>query len=156
MKTGEICTREVVVCRRPDSLTAAAQLMREHHVGDVIVVEDRQGGVTPVGVLTDRDIVIGPVAQSPADIARLLVEDVMTSDITTVREDESVIGAVEKMAAQGIRRIPVVDGDDRLVGVLAFDDVVDLMAGQLTLLARVVARGNRRETERRPGRSRGR
>lgn len=77
MPIGEICNREVVIVRKEDSILEAAKLMREYHVGDVVVVDDREGRVIPLGILTDRDIVVELIAKEvPLD--SVSVQDVMS------------------------------------------------------------------------------
>ena len=109
MNAGEICIREVVVVRADEPLVTAARLMRAHAVGDVVVVKRQDEGNVPIGILTDRDIVIGPVAGSPERIGELNVGDVATMDPVTVTGDTDVLAVVETMRRKRVRRLPVVD-----------------------------------------------
>lgn len=146
MTVGEVCTRSVVTATAGELISEAAKRMRDMHVGTVVVVENK-GENRPVGILTDRDIVIGPVAQSPDRIGALVVGDVMTRDIATVLEDDTVHSALETMRSRGIRRVPVVGRDGRLEGLLAFDDVVEVMSSELSDLVSLVAREQKLERE---------
>lgn len=145
----EHCTRDVVVCQPTETLAEAALSMRRSHVGDLVVVQapDR---LVPVGMLTDRDIVVGPVAQATDRISALTVSDVMTTPAITVQETDSLDTALAKMAQHGVRRVPVVDITGSLTGVLAVDDVLRRVTGQLGKLVSLMAREATRETERRP------
>src|SRR5215467_3803314 len=100
MEVGTICQRLVFTIRRCDELTRAAQLMREKHVGYLVVVE-LDPLARPVGVLTDRDIVIGVVARGVGPKA-VRVGDIMTIDPVTTREADSVGAALQKMREFGV------------------------------------------------------
>jgi CBS domain-containing protein len=144
MRIGEICTREVVHCERDDSVALVAQLMRDHHVGDVIVVERKEGRRIPVGIVTDRDLVVEVLAQgiSPDGLA---AKDLMSGELVAAKEDETVYDAVWRMRNKGIRRLPVVGADQSLVGVLSADDVTEFLAEELTGVARIVPRQLKQE-----------
>jgi CBS domain-containing protein len=145
MTVGELCTRRVVIATRTESLVEAARRMREHHVGDLVVVDDAGGRRTPVGIVTDRDIVIGAVAEPVRDLGRLTVADVMTADPVTARTNDSMLDALKKMRSHGIRRLPVVNETGVLEGILTFDDLLDVLSEELGDLAALVARGQTRE-----------
>ena len=97
MFVGEICNRQVVICQPEDSIQQAVELMRNNHVGDVIVVEHKLNMHFPVGILTDRDIVIEVMAEG-ADAKSITVKDVMSSELISVREDDHIIETIEKMS----------------------------------------------------------
>ncbi len=145
MKASEFCNREVVVIEKDASVTEAAQLMREYHVGSVVIVETNGDGRRPVGVLTDRDIVMEFVTQdlSPTDIA---VGDAMSYELVTVDEDAGLFETIELMRNRAVRRIPVVNSQGELVGLVASDDALELLVEQLSDLVSVVAKQRRRET----------
>ncbi len=149
MAIGEICNREVVVVTRETSVAEAAQLMRQHHVGDVIVVMEEGGRRTPVGILTDRDVVVEVVAAG-LDPATLTVGEIMAPDLATVKEKTGVFEAIRYMRDKGVRRMPVVGEGGELVGIVALDDLLDLLAEELGSLARLVAREQNREAKLRP------
>jgi CBS domain-containing protein len=148
MGVGEICSREVVFAQRNDSVAHAARLMREHHVGSVVVVDERDARRFPVGVLTDRDIAIGVVALG-ADAGKISVEGVMPAEVVCVRDSDGLGRAVALMRAQGVRRLPVIDAGGALVGVLSADDVLDVLCEELYCLAGMMARGERYERDER-------
>jgi CBS domain-containing protein len=148
MTIGEICTREVVYIGASESVADAARLMRELHVGSLIVLEPPGAGGKPVGVVTDRDIVVGVVAMS-LDAQRIPVEAVMRPGVTCVREDEGLGRAIALMRAEGVRRLPVVDAKGALVGIIAADDLVELVAEELSGLAAMMGREFRRERDER-------
>jgi CBS domain-containing protein len=146
MAVGEICSREVVFARRGESLRVAAQLMREKHVGALAVVDERNGDRIPVGIITDRDIVIAVVAKG-LDADTLLVGEAMSPDLVTARESDGVSECIAKMRAKGVRRVPVVDARGALVGIVSADDFLDLLAEELSGLARMIASEQRREAK---------
>jgi len=141
MNVGQICTRRVIMVRATDDLASAARLMRENHIGFLVVVEPslQEAGFTPVGVLTDRDIVVSVVARE-ADPRSLRVGDVMTQKPLTVMTDDSIADALEQMKRIGVRRLPVVGDCGILEGVVSLDDVLTTMARDLRSAADAITR----------------
>lgn len=148
MKVGEICNREVVVVDREAAILEAAQLMRRRHVGDVVVTEEREGLRVPVGILTDRDIVVELLAEQ-VPLEAVAVGDAMSSELLTVSEEEEVMDAIQRMRGRGVRRVPVVDHSGALAGILAVDDLIDLIAEQLSDLVKLIGNEQQRELQRR-------
>ena len=145
MSAGEYCNREVVVIERTESVRKAVDLMRTHHVGDVIVVEKADGATRPLGILTDRDIVLEILAED-VDLEAVNVGDVMSYELQTVDEDIKLLDAIKVMRTKGIRRLPVVDSQENLVGILAVDDVLGLISEQLSDLVGLIARQQTKES----------
>ena len=143
------CTRDVVVGQRHETLSTAALRMRDRHVGDLVIV-DNLNDRTPVGMLTDRDIVVGPVAQAAEHFSTLTIGDVMTTPVTAVYEGDSLDLALTSMQRHGVRRLPVVDQTGSLSGLLAVDDVISHLADQMTKILFLQATGQEREAVRRP------
>lgn len=139
MTVGEICSREVVIVYRDEDLISAAKLMRQYHVGDVVVVEERDGRRIPVGILTDRDIVVKVIAQE-LEPRHLTIAEVMTAGVETISELEEILPTAERMRTLGIRRLPVVDDAGALIGIVTMDDLIDLLAQELCDLAAIAAR----------------
>jgi len=144
MTLGEICNRNTIFTTRTSSASEAAQLMREEHVGDLVVVDEKSGRRIPVGIVTDRDLVVEIIARG-VDPNAVTVGDVMGTDLVTARETDDIYDTMQRMRAKGVRRIPVVNADGALVGIVAVDDFLDLLAEELTALARVVSREQARE-----------
>jgi len=145
MNAGELCNREVVVAYRNMPLVEAARLMREHHVGSLVVVVDRLSERVPVGILTDRDIVVAVVAKS-LDARALTVGDVMVPELLTVRDKDGIQDALRLMREKGVRRVPVLTHSGALAGILTIDDLLELMAEQLGDFARTISRERARES----------
>jgi len=144
MAVGEICNREVVVAEKTLSVVDAAQLMRKHHVGDLVVVDEKAGRKRPVGIVTDRDIVVEVVAAG-VNPESLKVGDIMGPEVATVRESEGLFEALRYMRDKGVRRMPVVDSTGGLVGILTLDDLLSLLAEEMTDLAKLVSHERQRE-----------
>ncbi len=144
MPVGEVCNREVIIVQPDESALEAAQLMRRHHVGDVLVVENRGGVRVPVGIVTDRDLVVEIMAPElkPADIA---VRDFM-SEVATIQESAGLYEAIGHMRSKGVRRLPVVAANGGLVGILTLDDLLDLLAEEMAALAKLVKYEQKKET----------
>ena len=137
MKAGEFCNREVIVIGKDESVADAAALMRDHHVGSVVVVDESGGVREPVGILTDRDIVIEFVAKDvdPSDVA---IGDAIAYELVTVADDAGLFETIEHMHRNGVRRMPVVDASNSLVGIFACDDALELVTEQLGNLVAVL------------------
>ncbi|MFP5505532.1 MAG: CBS domain-containing protein [Gammaproteobacteria bacterium] len=144
MPVGDLCNREVVIADKNLPITDAAQRMRAHHVGDLIVVEGRAAQRYPVGILTDRDIVVEVVAAGVNPEA-LKLGDIMGTQVARVRESAGLFEAMRYMRDLGVRRMPVVDAAGALVGILTLGDLLELLAEELGELARLVVRERQRE-----------
>lgn len=144
MHAGDICNREVVFAHKLMTLTEAASLMRDRHVGSLVVIVDRLSERVPVGMITDRDITVGVVAKG-LDPRALTVGEVMATELTTVREQDHVEDVVRLMRQRGVRRVPVLTRSGALAGLLSLDDVLDVLAEQLQDMVHTVDRERARE-----------
>jgi CBS domain-containing protein len=126
MKVRDVCRQEVVTVQPGAPTTEAARLMIDRGVGSLVVVQ--HGAVC--GILTDRDIVARGVRHG-RDLGQLPVADLMTPHPVVIGPDTEVAWATVLMGDKGIRRLPVVDDDGRLVGLLALDDVVALVGDEV-------------------------
>ena len=131
MTIGAICTRKVITVDREIDIPVAARVMRDNHIGYLIVTDARSGGSAPIGVITDRDIVVKVVAKD-VDPHTLTVGDVMTPKPLTAANDDGIGETLRRMRRLGVRRVPVVGPGGRVSGVLSIDDVVDHLVGQLS------------------------
>ena len=133
MSIGRICSRATHLADLEESAQAAADRMQDQNVGTLVVVDpDRK----PIGILTDRDLAVRVVAPA-LDARTTTVGQVMTSHPQWVREETPIEDAVATMRSLGIRRLPVVDGRERLVGIVSADDVLELLAQELENLGRI-------------------
>lgn len=136
MSIKTISNRAVVTIHRQATVEDAARLMRSHHIGDVVVVEVPNAQV-PVGMVTDRDIVVAVVAQGLMP-AQTTVGSIMSSPVLTLRENDGFITALDRMAQRGVRRAPVVDEAGLLRGVVSVDDLVRLLARELAKVGALI------------------
>jgi CBS domain-containing protein len=146
MPIGELAIRQVVVASRDTSVLEAAKLMRQYHVGDVVITDQVGGRRVPVGIVTDRDLVLEVLAQE-VDATKLSVGDIITGDLTTVRDYEGVFQTIQVMRAKGARRAPVVDSEGALVGIVSLDNFVELLAEELSELSKLISREQKQEAE---------
>jgi CBS domain-containing protein len=144
MKLQELCVLDVACCVKSTSIAAAAKLMRQHHTGDLIVI-DSVGDNSPIGILTDRDIVIEVLAQG-RDPAQTVVGDVMSGNLVIASEAEDITVAIERMRQHGVRRLPVVDARDALKGIVTLDDLFKVHVEQASALLAVIAKEQSHET----------
>lgn len=144
MSIIECSNTEVVCCTADAPVFDVAQLMRRHHVGTVIVTSGESGERVPVGIITDRDIVIEMIALQ-LDVAAFTATDVMSSPVVTVRESDGVIEALRLMRERNIRRLPVITEAGTLYGIVTADDLLGLLAMELSLMTGTII--GQRETE---------
>jgi len=146
MNIRDICTIQTISCSRDETVQGAALLMRKHHVGDLVVVDGSDGDAIPAGIVTDRDIVVSVVALG-LDPASLQVGDIMSDDLLTCREDDDVYQTIEHMRVRGIRRVPVVNDNGALAGIVSADDLLEFLAEEMGDLSRIS--GNQQAHEKR-------
>ncbi len=149
MSVGQFCNRNIVVISKEDSIVDAAKLMRQHHIGSLVVVEKQAGGGKPIGIVTDRDLVIEVLAAQigPEDVT---IGDIMSFELVTAHEQDGLHETLKNMHAKGVRRVPVVDSSGAVVGILSWDDILEVMATQLTELSKLAASERQRESKVRP------
>jgi len=144
MLVKEICSTDVVCCGPQTSAFEAARLMRHHHVGDVIVVDDPERAQVPLGVITDRDLAIEVLATGRA-AATTAVATLLRTPVVIARESEDTRSVAERMRANGVRRIPVVDERGALAGIVTFDDLLRGLVAGMQLLLETQTRAQRHE-----------
>lgn len=144
MAIGFYCNREVVITGPETSVYDAAQLMRTHHVGTLIIAEKPDGLTRPIGIITDRDLVLGVMAPG-LDPDTILVSDIMNEQLYTVNEEESLVETIRIMRGHGVRRIPVVDRQGTLQGLVSLDDLVVLLSEWMEELSMLIAHQKARE-----------
>lgn len=149
MTIAAICNREVITVYSESTALNAAKLMRQYHVGDVIVIETNNEKAIPVGIVTDRDIVIELVA-TELNCNVITAGDIMVKNPTVINEGAGVFDAIKTMTAKGVRRLPVVDDDGDLVGIVTLDDLILLLAKEFGTLSKLVTREQKNEMAKRP------
>ena len=148
MPVGEICNRNVIILQRDDTILKAAKLMRQHHVGDIVVVEKRGAVRVPGGIVTDRDLVVEIMA-TELDQTVITVGDIMVQELATVKESTGVFETIQYMRSKAVRRLPIVDENGALVGILALDDLLELLSEELLAITKLVRHQREKETKRR-------
>lgn len=138
MRVQDIRTHHVAHIVATESLIESAVMMRERHVGNVVVVENLDGKRSPIGFLTDRDIIVSVIAAGLA-AENLVVGDVMSKPVYCCGGTQSVFDAIAIMREHGIRRLPVLDEDGSLAGIIAANDIWIALSNQLKLLAEITA-----------------
>lgn len=146
----DLCTHATITVRGDVNLTECARLMREHHVGSLIVLDETGRRAHAAGIITDRDIVIGAVAAG-LDPGTLKAGEVMTAPLASVRDDDDILDALARMREHGARRLAVLDAGRQLVGVVSMDDLLQALAQQIGALANIVKAEQGKESVVRPG-----
>jgi CBS domain-containing protein len=131
---GRICTRTVYFASPDETVDEAAQRMRQEDVGTLVVVDDDR---KPIGLLTDRDVVVRCVADD-RDPKRTYIEDVMSAPVVSAPEATPIEDALARMATSARRRIVVTDAEGRLAGILSLDDVLELLAEEGGTIGRLL------------------
>ncbi len=135
MTVGPICVREVDTTFEAEPVQVAAQRMHDRKVGTLVVVDQLQ---RPIGILTDRDLAVRVVARG-ADAFVTTVGEVMTRAPRTVLQSSPIESALGVMRTAACRRLPVVDDDGKLVGLLSLDDILDLLAEEFGQIGKLLA-----------------
>lgn len=135
MSIKEVCSKNVATIEPGATLAEASRLMAENHVGSLVVVEGYDGRRIPAGMITDRDLALA-MGGSPHP-QKLSVSKIMHSRPVTAKADEGVYDVIQKMRKNGVKRVPVVDSDGALVGIVAADDLLSLTARESAELARI-------------------
>lgn len=144
MQVSHICRRDVVTIDAQRTLIEAARMMRDHHVGMLVVTCANAQGEQVCGIVTDRDLVIDALARTPLELDAE-VGDLAHVDLTLIAESASLDQAVTAMQGSGVRRLLVTDSEDRLSGIISLDDVIEACADQVGGLARIIRSGMDRE-----------
>jgi CBS domain-containing protein len=144
MLLSNFCILDVACCTPRATVLEAAYQMRHKHTGDLVVVEDDEERQEPLGIITDRDIVVDVLAKG-LEPAKTLVSSVMRTPIVIARDDEDSSLAMERMRVHGVRRMPVVGSRGKLVGIVTADDLLKRLAQEASVLTEITAREQRQE-----------
>ncbi|MCW9024004.1 MAG: CBS domain-containing protein [Gammaproteobacteria bacterium] len=144
MTAGGYCNREVVVTDPDTPVAEVAKLMRSHHVGSIVVTEKKDGNIIPIGILTDRDIVVEVIARDVL-LESVLAKDAMSREVITVTEDTTLLDSLELMKTKGVRRLPVINSAGGLEGLLSADDAIELLSEAMNDLVILVKQETRLE-----------
>ncbi|MFK2905039.1 CBS domain-containing protein [Dyella ginsengisoli] len=146
MQIADLCTHHVVSIQATATVREAAEAMREHHVGSLVVVEKPNGERIPVGIVTDRDIVVAVVATG-GDPSTLTLAQVMSQPVTTCTESEGLFAAILAMRERGVRRLPVLNAKGGLAGMVTADDIVGALGTHMVDLGQALAREETHEMQ---------
>jgi CBS domain-containing protein len=138
MSVGKICTRVTHTATPDETVRTAAARMGERGVGTLVVIGD---GREPIGIVTDRDIAVRCVAAG-LDPDEVSVAEIMSAPLNSIHEDMAIDAALRRMSGMHVRRCPVVDDAGALVGILAVDDVLDLLAEEMSAVGTLVGGGS--------------
>lgn len=139
----DLCDGKKISVQKGTSLQKAAAVMQDKHIGSVVVV-DPKAHDKPIGILTDRDIVLKAAAKD-ASMSKTLVEEIMSTHLVKIAHDAGLNDAIKLMQDKAVRRILVVDREDRLCGVLSSDDLIQLVGQELNRIGDLYQRQARNE-----------
>jgi len=146
MKVGDVCNRLVIFVTEDEAVQRAAELMRKYHVGTLIVTEYGDEDRHPIGVVTDRDIVVGVIAKG-IEPEEVKVGDIMSENPLVANEEDDITAALDAMRDHGVRRVPVRDAGSKLIGVLALDDLLQYIANCMNDVAVIVGTQRHHESK---------
>ena len=144
MKLKDLCVLDVAFCTPDVTVVEAARLMRQHHSGDLVVLDDADEEREPVGIITDRDIVLEVLAKG-RDPGRTTVREIMSTQLVLASDSEDYAEALQRMATHGVRRVPVVDDKRCVLGIVTLDDMLRVHAAQANRLLDIVGTEQVRE-----------
>ena len=133
MSLGNLCRREIICVDSRTTVKEAAKLMEGKNIGSTIVVQERK----PIGILTDRDILLR-VMNRGLDPEKTSVDEVMTKQIVTLKEDMGLFEALQKVKGKGIRRFPIVDSNGNLQGIMTLDDIFYLLGKEMSDVTSII------------------
>jgi len=139
MPISELCNREVIIVDAEDSALEAARLMRSKHVGTVIVTKEENNIRKPIGIVTDRDLIVEIMA-TELEPAVITVGDIMVQELVTVNENTGIFETIQYMRRKGVRRSPVINDKGGLIGIITMDDLLQLLSEELSELTKIVDR----------------
>ena len=134
MTVGEVARDRAITASPDATFESIVESMAEHDVGCIVVEQHGE----PIGIVTDRKIAVH--LRDTPDLPNHAVTEYMTTDLVTVHESDGVKGTIETLSEAGIRRVPVVDDGDELVGIVSVDDLAVLLADEVDDLSQVVAK----------------
>lgn len=144
MLLKEFCTTDVAWCTRDATVLQAAELMRQKHLGDLIIVDDPNDEFRPVGLITDRDIVV-KVIGNELSASQTCVGGLMRAPLVTASDSEDSSVAIARMRQHGVRRLPITGRHGKLVGIVTLDDLLKQLRSELDSLLEIVAKEQDRE-----------
>ena len=133
MPLNKMIKKSIVSCTPATPVEHVARLMKTHEIGAILVTETN----LPVGIITDRDLALRCLADS-ANVSLLTAEDVMSTSVETVPEEEGIYTAVQAMKSAGVRRVVIVNELGEPTALLSFDDVFELLAEEMAALKEVI------------------
>jgi len=145
MQIADLCRDPAIVARRETTVREAAQMMRRYHIDSLIIVDIEDGCQIPAGVVTDRDIV-GALAEG-LDPATSTAGDIITEKLALAGEDDDVLDTIERMRLEDARRMPVVNAQGQLTGVVSLDELLLVVAQELAGFSRLPLAGRRQARE---------
>lgn len=148
MLLKDVCTLNVVCCGAQTSVLEAARLMRQKHVGDLVVVDDPRDEGVPLGIVTDRDLVV-EVLGNGLDPATTKVGSLMRTPVVIAHESEDTSQVIERMRVHGVRRVPVVANEGEAVGMITLDDLLRLFVADASALLVIMTKGRSNEQHQR-------
>lgn len=149
MSLRKVITKKVSTIFADSTVYQAAQIMRESHVGDLVVIEKQNGRIKPIGILTDRDIVMSTTVYDlvPSSIS---VEDIMGPFLIVAKISDNFYHIIDLMKKHGLKRIPLVNDQGNLEGIISADDILGMLAEELKDLTKVIKIQKNIEIARRP------
>ena len=145
MTLSDICTKDVVSIDKNKTALDAAKLMQKFNVGTLVVVDKGVNGDKPVGIITDRDLLLKILADE-SRYAVTKVAQIMSDDLLKAEETDDIYETLRRMRFRGVRRLPVVNEEGYLAGILTIDDILEFFTKEMSEVIRLFQKEKPTET----------
>ena len=135
MPIMEYCTKHVITATGSQTVFDAAKQMWDRNVGAIVVLDSDK---KPLGMVTDRDIAVNVVAQGK-DPRSTVLKEIMSKNALVLRQDQGIFEATKMMSEKGIRRLPIVDSEGKLAGIISLDDLITVFGEEVANIANAIA-----------------
>lgn len=136
MSIEKACNKNVISLTEDSTVIEAAQAMKQHNVGDILIINQKDN--KPVGIITDRDIVMAIASSNNGNIQSLRIADIASRELLTIAQDQDIEDAIDQMSSKGVRRAPIINASGQAVGIVSVDDLVPLLAKELQCLSNII------------------
>jgi CBS domain-containing protein len=136
MTIHALCNKNIITATATMTITKAISLMNDNHIGALIIIDDERGTM-PIGLITDRDIAL-KACKEGTNLNDIQINDIMTKDLVILKDDQGIKETLDIMSEKGIRRAPVVNHNNELIGIISLDDLTLLLAEEIQSISKLI------------------
>lgn len=134
---SKLYLKKVISIPQEESLMKAAKLMKLKNIGTLVVTKSKEQSSLPIGIITDRDIVVKAIANSK-DLDKIPIKEIMSNDLITFKKDTSINEMLAGLSKKGVRRAPIVDENNQICGIISTDDILAFIAEELNCIVDII------------------